>query len=257
MKCHTLIVGGLLVMSAGCAGLPGLPSQLQPPSAAIQAQDKADPAVMDLTIKLAVGGGDRAVQFNGGSGALQQDIDNLIIGLFDNGSGTSFVSSLGYLYTGTVGGATTAATITTTSTPMSPGYMSDLINNRLGTAGTGVAGSGLSISSDASNARRFLIRDYGTATGFTGTTTVNFSNIPAAGTNGHAYIIFAAAYDSADNNLGYTEASLPDTKASGTSNQTAAQLTLNLKQNVFTNTLAETPILTTFVPSATLRGLLP
>lgn len=256
MKRDTLILGGLVVVAAGCSAFPGLPSQLQPPSSSTQAQQQADPALMDVSIKLNLGGSDRAVQYNGGTGSLLNDINNIVVGLFDNGSGSSFVASLGYLYSGAIGSTPAATTITTTSAP----YITDLYTSRLGSVGTLGTNCSCTISTDKSNVRRYLLRDYGTASTYsiTGTTLTVFTKIPAGGSSGHTYVIFAAAYDSAANSLGYGEAALTDSvTAAAAGSSTAATITLNLKNNVFTANLSEGPTLVPFVPSATLRSLLP
>jgi hypothetical protein len=256
-----LAFGGLVMLTAGCSALSGiLPPQLTPPSSQAVQAAAVDAATMNVTITVNISGSDRSVQFNGGNAptAGLNDIGNLIIGLFDNGSISNSIASLGYVYTGAVGAASPAAAAITIS-PNSPAYMGDLSGTRLGTAGTGAAASGETVSSTNTTARRYLVRDYGTATTFTSaSTTVNFTNVPSdAGTGVHKYVIFAAAYDTAANNLGYTEAALPAAKTQGSSNTTANALTLNLKQGVFTANVAEAPVLTPFVPSATLRGYLP
>ncbi len=258
MKRDTLAMAGLIIVAAGCAALPGLPSQIQPPNSGIQAKDQVDTALMDVTIKVNVAGASRAVQFNGGT-STNNDITNLVVGLFDNGSGTSFVASLGYLYPGAVGSVGTPTTMNSSSTPTSPSYLGDL-KDRLGTTGTTSPASSCACTINGkSEVRRYLVRDYGTATTFSsGSTTTTFTKVPYNGVNGHSYVLFTAAYDSAANNLGYSEQLLDDTNlGSAAGNNSAAVLNLNLKNNVFTNTLSEAPTITTFVPAASLRGYLP
>lgn len=252
MNRTTILLGSLIVVAAGCASIPEAIQAPAPPTV----KTKFDPNFMTVDIALTVDLGGRRVQYNGGSGALQNDINNLIVGIFDNGSVTSALASLGYLYTGAVGAASpTAAALSAVNAPYIPAATHG-ISEKLGTAGTGAASSGETITTDKSNLRRYLVRDFGTATGFqSASTTVSFTNIPTDdGTSGtHEYIIFAAAYDAGTNNLGYTEASLAASKTQGSSNTTAAALTLNLKQGVFTSNLSETPVLTPYVPSATFR----
>lgn len=251
-QARSLAMGAAFLLVAGCNLLP---PQLHPPS--IQGSNPEEQArqsaakmqLMDVAIDLKIGvsEGGRAVQFNGGQGALQNDIANLVVGLFDNGTVAAANASLGYLYTGAVGVASPTPDALTAANAPYIGVATYGIQAKLGSSGT--LGS---ITSDKANLRRYLIRDFGPGTGFvSNSTTVRFRNIPAMNGSGvHNYIIFAAAYDSSSTLLGYTEDGVTQSQASGATDSSANTLTLNLNAGVFTNNLGETPILVPFVPSA-------
>jgi len=203
-----------------------------------------------LDIKLYVGSGERAVQYNGGNGALFNDITDLVVGLYDYGSISSTLATLGYLYKGAVAPAVPVVSSLVTSAPTWFNTGTTPITSLIHTVVTSID------ISDVSNARRYLIRDFNPATGFQGNATViNFSNVPISDGTVHKYAVFAAAFDAATppNRLGYTEALVKNAMLSGTSPTTGPVLSLSLNYNVFTNTMGVTPTLVPFVPTANLR----
>ena len=267
-------LAGVVLFAAGCAALP---SALRPPTAPSVAAQGAPSGTVDLSVAvsisadpllgaqaLAVGSTPagrvlgllpaagsnlfRRVQYNGPGGSpANNDIADLLVGLFDNGTG---VMSLGYVYSGPAGSATTATALSS-----APGYLADL-ETRLGTVGTTNPGtdSTYTITGDKANLRRYLIRDYGAGTGWTSaSSTTTFTDIPApTGSSGaHSYLVFCAAYDSLANNLGYAETAVP-IPANPTSANVQTALTLNLSEGILGpgGTLTETPTLVPFIPSA-------
>ncbi len=267
------LAGGVL-FSAGCAALP---SALRPPTSPSATTQGAPAGMVNIRVGISISANPalstqgldtgstpagpilgllsaaalvpaRRVQYNGPGGSpTNNDIADLLVGLFDNGSG---VMSLGYVYSGNAGTATTATALTS-----APGYLADL-ETRLGTVGTTNPGtdSTYTITGDKANPRRYLIRDYGTGTGWTSaSSTTTFTDIPApTGSSGaHAYLVFCAAYDSLANNLGYAETAVP-IPANPTSANVQAALTLNLSEGILGpgGTLTEAPTLVPFIPSA-------
>lgn len=240
------VIAGFLVLGSGCQALP---KALQAPVVP-EVKEARDPNIMDLKVDLNVSAGPagRSLLFNGGAGATQQDIANLVVGIFENGTVLAANASFGYIISGNAGGATVSSTSTV-------GYLTiatEGITARLGS----IVGAG-GISADKANFRRYLIRDYGSGSSVTsGSTQVVFTKIPAvssgAGTY-HEYVIFAAAFDSAGINLGYTEANVAEASTTGAGPNAVAALTLALSQGVFTGNMTQTPTITTFVPTATLK----
>ncbi|MBU6429228.1 MAG: hypothetical protein KGR26_09480, partial [Cyanobacteria bacterium REEB65] len=172
----------------------------------------------------------RSVQFNGGSGALYDDVSDLLVGLFDAGATT--VPSLGYRYSGPAGSITSQALSSSNDTLIVESSVG--VGAMLGTPGTGAASSGKSPSLSArANLRRYLLRDLPGSTGLvSNAATVSFSNVPVADGTEHTYIVFTAAFDSGHNLLGYSEAALPDSDTQATASLVAASLTLKLSQGI-------------------------
>lgn len=208
-----------------------------------------EPRVFALTIGLRLDAAGRKVLFNGGRSAERNDIASLVVGLFDNG--TTAAPSLGYVYLGPAGSSPTGQTLANAApTAYVIGAGAQSLENYLGTAGTGSTSSGYAITSDRNNLRRYLLRDFGDGSTFdSAETPVTFSNLPVAADGMHRYLVFAAAYDPALNNLGYTEAAVDDALTQGASTA-SVQLTLNLSRGVWTTGLVASPSLTPYRPSA-------
>lgn len=219
-------------------------------------EGRAEARVFALSIGLKLSSVGRNVLFNGGRWAERNDVASLIVGLFDNGSTTA--PSLGYVYLGPAGTSPTGQALANAApTAYVIGAGAQSLSNYLGTAGTGATSSGYAITLDRNNLRRYLLRDFGDGSTFdSAETPVTFSNIPAASGGVHRYLVFAAAYDPALNNLGYTEAAVDDALTQGASTE-SVQITLNLSRGVWTTGLIASPSLTPYRPSASGSLVLP
>ncbi len=267
--------GGLLAFAAGCNLLP---PELQPPTTNINAQppkvdDLADMMSLSVVVNVLGPGEDRAIQYNGGTGALQTDISHLIVGIFDYGGTT--VPSFGYIYTGAVNGATAAAiTATTAGAGGTHAFMSGTtggsIKGKIGTVNCSGCSFGTVPSANANNdMRRYLVRNYQTGSTWTsGSTTAKFTNIPIADSGGlHKYLVFAAAYDGhapggtfTPTLLGYAEALVKNATpadlplTTGSDVPLTGSLALDLKLNegllLSTKAMTEAPSLSVYVPVA-------
>ncbi len=215
----------------------------------------------------------RGIQFNGiVSGALQNDIAHLVVGLFDYG--TTTLPSFGYLYTGAVSAQTAGALgATEAAADGAAAYMTvgtGPIKDKIGTVNCiGCDFSAVPATSANADRRRYLIRDYGTGSGWiNATTAAKFTNIPIADTGGlHKYVVFAAAYDAhspggsdTPSLLGYSETKafdgtneLPSSTGSDFALTGTLALDLKLNQGLLQSNKAmtEAPTLSILVPAAT------
>lgn len=225
-----------LVLTAATAGCMARPAANSPNGAIPEVAGEA--ASMDVAVDVALAAMakdlGRKLQFVGGNGTTgsYNDVDKMVVGLFDEGS--TVAPAFGYKYSAAYGTTLSASNVATVA---GSSWLSDL-QSRVDADST----------ADHSATRRFLVREF--TSGMSGATTisVSFSKIPK--TAQHTYRAFAAAYDADGNNIGYISGALSAVDVSANANFTATQLNLTLNSNLFTATLTQGATISNVYPEA-------